>query len=153
EPEERRLYGDDRGLQQHRQDFPGVFPVPEHHCALPRASPRAAQVSRVRIPTVMTAEIARYITSTMVKISTVRNVVWFICCALKARSEMVIRETSAVAFRSSMNRLPHGGIMAMNACGRMMRLSASLRGMLRATVASHWPRGTALTAPRTTSAP
>ena len=41
----------------------------------------------------------------------VRNVVWFICCALKARSEMVISETSDVAFSSSMKRLPQGGIM------------------------------------------
>ena len=45
------------------------------------------------------------------KIGTVLKVVWFSCCALKARSARVISETSEVAFRSSMKRLPQGGIM------------------------------------------
>src|SRR3546814_18898063 len=63
---------------------------------------------------------------------------------------MVISETSAVAFMSSMKRLPQGGIIATTACGRMIRRSASMRLMLRAMVASHWPRGTASMAPRTT---
>ena len=33
-------------------------------------------------------------------------------------------ETSEVIFRSSMNRLPQGGIIATKACGRMIRRSA-----------------------------
>ena len=36
----------------------------------------------------------------------------------------MISETSEVAFRSSMKRLPQGGIIATKACGRMMRRSA-----------------------------
>ena len=52
----------------------------------------------------------------------------------------MISETSAVAFRSSMKRLPQGGIIATKACGRMMRRSAWARVMLSAVAASHWPR-------------
>ena len=52
-----------------------------------------------------------------------------------------------------LEEVPQGGIIRTTACGRMIRLSASRRLMLRAMVASHWPRGTASTAPRTTSAP
>ena len=67
---------------------------------------------------------------------------------------MVISETSEVAFRSSMKRLPQGGIMRDD---RLRQDDAAERRrarlMLRAIVASHWPRCTAATAPRTTSAP
>ena len=64
-------------------------------------------------------------------------VVWFICWALKAKSVSVIRETNAVDFNSSMNRFPQGGIIAMNACGRMILRSAWTRVMLSAVAASH----------------
>ena len=87
------------------------------------------------------------------KIGMVLKVVWFSFCAWKARSVRVISETSEVAFRSSMKRLPQGGIIATKACGRMMRRSAAARVMLSAVVASHWPRATPPMAPRTTSEP
>ena len=51
--------------------------------------------------------------STRVKIGTVWKVDWFRVWARKARSARVISETSEVAFRSSMNRLPHGGIIEL----------------------------------------
>ena len=110
----------------------------------PRASPSEARCSRSRMPMVIANDIARYISSTSVKIGRVLSVVWFICCALKARSESVISETSAVDFNSSMNRLPQGGIIATKACGRMIRRSIWTRLMLSAVDASHWPRATDL---------
>ena len=67
---------------------------------------------------------------------------------------MVISETSEVAFRSSMKRLPQGGIIAHD---RLRDDDAAQRRharlMLSAVAASHWPRCTAPIAPRTTSAP
>ena len=58
------------------------------------------------------------------KIGTVLNVAWFSVCALKVRSARVMSETSEVIFRSSIKRLPQGGIIATKAWGRMMRRSA-----------------------------
>jgi hypothetical protein len=58
------------------------------------------------MPMVRTSDSARYISRTRVKIGTVLKVVWLSCCALKVRSESVISETSEVAFKSSMKRLP-----------------------------------------------
>ena len=52
-----------------------------------------------------------------------------------------------------MNRLPQGGIIAIIACGRMIRRMRREGVMLSAIAASYWPRGTASIAPRTTSAP
>jgi len=43
--------------------------------------------------------------------------------------------------------------MIAQACGQMMRKSRRAGERLSATLASHWPFGTALMAPRTTSAP
>ena len=66
---------------------------------------------------------------------------------------MVISETSAVLFMSSMSRLPNGGSIASTACGRMMRRMASVEGMFSAIVASIWDRGTFTIAARTISEP
>ncbi len=64
---------------------------------------------------VRTSDITRYMSSTRVKIGTVLKVDWLSCWALKVRSERVMSETREVAFRSSMKRLPQGGIIATKA--------------------------------------
>ena len=50
-----------------------------------------------------------------------RKVVPLICLTWNIRSVTAISATSAVPFRSSMNRLPQGGSMIRIACGMMMR--------------------------------
>ena len=123
EAEQRRLDGDDGGLastgriSKAKDQSQIIAPAP--------APGRARRASRAkRMPMVRTSDSARYMSRTRVKIGTVWKVVWFNVCALKVRSASVMSETSEVAFRSSMKRLPQGGIIATKACGRMMRRSA-----------------------------
>ncbi len=74
-------------------------------------------------------------------------------CASKARSDSVIRDTSAVPLRISITRLPKGGRMTGTACGMMTYRRRWVGVRFRATVASDCPLGTDCTAPRTISAP
>lgn len=66
---------------------------------------------------------------------------------------MVIRDSRGVALSSWMSRFPNGGIICTQAWG-ITTLIMRCRGLIpRATAASHWVRGTASSAPRTTSDP
>ena len=81
------------------------------------------------------------------------HVVALICLATNIRSTTVTRATSAVPFSSSTSRLAAGGSRIGNVCGMMIRRMRWLGDMFSAIAASHWGRGTAWMAPRTTSAP
>ena len=81
-------------------------------------------------------------TSAVPKASTDRNVVALICLASNMRSATEINATRAVAFNSSISRLPHGGSISRTACGKMIRHIRAIGGMLSASAASYCPLGT-----------
>jgi hypothetical protein len=73
--------------------------------------------------------------------------------AWKVMSASEIRETTAVAFRSSIALLPKVGSIRTSACGRITWRMRCHRVRLSATQPSCCSLGTETTAPRTTSAP
>src|SRR5690606_28150906 len=143
----RGLHGDHQSRAQCGQYFPGKSPIKN---GIHRT--RNLRSSR-RIPAVITNATAKYSSSRSRKTSVVRRVSALSIWPRNVRSVMVISETSAVFFNSSISRLPAGGSMAGKACGSTMRRMLCADVMFSATAASRCPGATAWMAPRTTSAP